>query len=718
MQKINVLVYAGPGSTRGSVHQCLYSLRSLLSPNYAVFTVTDRVILQEPWTKLCALLVFPGGADTAYCQSLNGDGNRIIEQYVRRGGAYLGFCAGGYYGSSRCEFEIENKALRVVGSRELSFFPGTCRGCAFKGFEYDSEAGARAVELCLPKLASGSALVSPKIACYYNGGGVFVNAAEYADKGIEILANYSGTLDVVDSGCAAVVYCKISEGRAILTGPHIEFDPANLDTKNETPEYLDMVRELSKNDSLRVALLKECLTKLGLTISPGAEVSMPHLSQLHLSSSDIQLVPDLLASWQSIITTNSIGENLIEAENDIFYLEKPVSECEFESKNKSNDKGTAPNLEQTMWSKRTLNTKGQLNDFHGVDDAGPKIINYDSIIKRITPHEAKWPETKETPYFDHQVFYRSLREYQEEKGSEAVDFGKYLMYGEVVTSTSTLLEKNPKLLSRIPTGFTFAATTQVAGRGRGSNLWISPAGSLLTSVYIKHPISLNSVGAIVFIQYLAAIAIVQGIHTYEKGFENLPIKLKWPNDIYAEDPSKRQSNSNKNSQQSYVKIGGILVNSSYTFNEGYNLVTGIGLNTTNAAPTTSLNTILDSYYQMNKKKESTSDPSILPPTFSHEKLLARILTRFETLYKRFCRTGFDSYFHDLYYSYWLHTDQIVTLEAEGGVQARIKGISSNWGLLKVEEISSSTGRPTGKVWELQSDNNSFDFFKGLLKKKM
>lgn len=41
---------------------------------------------------------------------------------------------------------------------------------------------------------------------------------------------------------------------------------------------------------------------------------------------------------------------------------------------------------------------------------------------------------------------------------------------------------------------------------------------------------------------------------------------------------------------------------------------------------------------------------------------------------------------------------------------------TNWGLLRAEELGWED-RPTGKVWELQSDSNSFDFFKGLLKTK-
>ena len=214
---------SGNGSTIESVRHCLYTLRRLLSPNYAVIPVTDSAILQEPWTPACALLVFPGGADLGYCRTLNGAGNRKIEQYVRRGGAYLGFCAGGYYGSSRCEFEVGNRPLEVVGPRELSLFPGTCRGCAFKGFVYHSEAGAKAVELNVEKDAFGSGIVPQAFQSYYNGGGVFVDAGKYVDKGVEVLATYAAPLDV-EGGVnpAAVVYCKVGEGGALLTGPHPE----------------------------------------------------------------------------------------------------------------------------------------------------------------------------------------------------------------------------------------------------------------------------------------------------------------------------------------------------------------------------------------------------------------------------------------------------------------------------------------------------------------
>ena len=206
-----------------AVRHCVYSLRRLLSDNYAVMSIKGDAIIEQPWTASCALLVFPGGADLGYCSTLNGEGNRRISQYVERGGSYIGFCAGAYYGSQRCEFEKGKKPLEVVGNRELAFYPGTCRGLAFPGFVYHSEVGARAVELKGLKDSFGKGTVPDIFRSYYNGGGVFVDAPLFKGRGVEILANFTQKLNVdPGEGSAAVVYCKVEQGAAILFCPHPE----------------------------------------------------------------------------------------------------------------------------------------------------------------------------------------------------------------------------------------------------------------------------------------------------------------------------------------------------------------------------------------------------------------------------------------------------------------------------------------------------------------
>ncbi|KAI1822081.1 class II aaRS and biotin synthetase [Xylaria intraflava] len=675
-RKLNVLVYNGTGTTVESVKHAIYSLRRLLSPNYAVIPVTENVLLKEPWAPSCALLVIPGGADLGYCRVLNGMGNHIISQYVRRGGRYLGFCAGAYYGSKKCEFEVGNRPMEVIGSRELAFFPGPCRGAAFSGFQYNSEAGAKAVRLNVRKTAfKGIGVVPEVVLSYFNGGGVFVNADD-PNHDVEVLASYDEKLDV-DGGTekAAAVYCRVGQGAAILTGPHPEFAPANLSPHLDIDGYAELVSSLREHEADRVNFLKACLTKLGLEVNQESS-GVPSLSHLHLSSIVSGNVDDLLFSWEDIISKEN-GEDYIRAENDTFHLEKP----------------------ETRWSMDTLKDTLPQNDSTGEltipssTTANEAVIDYTTVVKRIVTHERTWPEAKETPYFNHYAFFSCLREYRR-TDTDAENWGDYLMYGEVVTSTNTMLDKNLKLLGKLPSGFTVTATTQLAGRGRGSNVWVSPAGCLVMSTVINHPGHLATSRPVVFIQYLAAVAIVQAVKSYDKGYERLPVKLKWPNDIYAQDPR------DPSTARTYVKIGGILSNCVYTAGS-YQIVLGIGLNTTNGRPTTSLDALL---------------PPHLPP-FRMEKLAARILTRLESLHKAFIRNGFNRDMERVYYENWLHGRQIVTLQAEGGVRARIVGITPDWGMLKAEELGRDD-KPTGKMWALQSDENSFDFFKGLVKRKI
>jgi biotin--protein ligase len=59
----------------------------------------------------------------------------------------------------------------------------------------------------------------------------------------------------------------------------------------------------------------------------------------------------------------------------------------------------------------------------------------------------------------------------------------------------------------------------------------------------------------------------------------------------------------------------------------------------------------------------------------------------------------------------------VTVETANNLRAKVKGITRDWGLLLAEELGAGD-RETGHMISLQSDSNSFDFFKGLIKKKV
>lgn len=455
--------------------------------------------------------------------------------------------------------------------------------------------------------------------------------------------------------------------------------------------YGEIVDDLLAGDSRRTDFMKALLTKLGLTINQGSQ-AVPSLSRLHLSSAQHGEIPALLRSWQEagIISTED-GNEYIKGEQDTFRLEKTdgwnmadVTQAIADVMPKPIKNAIPP----------TLTTQSDTTE---TDTSSPdRILDYNAITKNLLPHPTSLPDPKETPHFNHHAFYTNLTHYQSLHPEISGDYGRILLYGEVLTSTQSLLDKNPTLLSNLPIGTTLTATTQLAGRGRGTNVWVAPPGSLVFSTILKHSLSLSDSAPVVFVQYLAAMAIISGIQNYDKSWKKLPVKLKWPNDVYALDPTTPKGEEDK-----WVKISGVLVNSSYSGGD-YSLIIGIGLNALNAAPTTSL--------QHLAQKAGLQSPGL-------EKLLASILVEFEAMYARFCHTGWDRGFEERYYANWLHSGQVVTLEMEGGKRARVEGISRDWGLLVVEELGFE-GRGTGRRWELQSDSNSFDFFRGLVRRKV
>jgi biotin--protein ligase len=458
-----------------------------------------------------------------------------------------------------------------------------------------------------------------------------------------------------------------------------------------------MVEALAADDKQRVDFMKACIAKLGLRPSQDDQ-AVPSLSRLHLSTLDSSEAAEIFASWTEIVEQVD-GEYLIKGENDTFQLEKQSGSCKSSDTLTLQDlsdslptviKDVLPAAMTTTSDSAAVAAAAAATTAPSEQQKDTAIIDYDKVTKKLLIHDTSLPDTKQTPYFNHHAYFSNLSTYRNHNLHMHQTFGNTLLYAEVITSTNTLLEKNPTLLQKLPVGTTLTATTQVAGRGRGNNVWVSPPGSLMFSTIFRHPSTLSATAPVVFIQYLAALAIVQGIHNYDRNYNVLPVKLKWPNDIYALDPTTKN----------HVKIGGILINSSYSGGGDYTLIAGIGLNVSNTAPTTSLNALCLQH-------------SLAPMTV--EKLLASILARFETLHLRFCSVGFAPLM-DEYYSHWLHGGQIVTLEQEGGVRVRIKGISRDWGLLVVDELGWED-RPTGRTWELQSDSNSFDFFRGLLKRK-
>ena len=739
---MNVLVYSGPGTTAESVKHCLESLRLHLSPSYAVVAVLEHALVNDPWMHKTSTLVLPGGADLPYCRVLNGEGNRKIARFVQRGGNFVGFCAGGYYAAAKCQFEV-GTPMEVSGPRELAFFPGTARGCVYKGFVYETQCGAKAARLVPEGDADGAPLYN-----YYNGGGCFVDAAAFPDT--EVLARYADPVELdADEDClAAVVLCKVGRGRALLTGTHPEYTPALLKAPAAADAALApglpyarayAVLADAAHDRRRRACMRDWLLRLGLRVNDSIDALVPQLTPIYVTS----LKPEAMLLMQQQLGVDRGGLTTMKDAHDVFVLhgdkEGHLMLAEPTEPPQGATSATDAEVPDASDAEAPDATDAEVPDATDAETpataaaaaaaaataaaaaSAAATADLDTAPKHVKFCAAA-PPYKLTPYFNINTYLERLRRLSAAGATGAVGaFGTTFGYAEVVTSTNTLLDKNPALLQHLPHGFTLTATTQVAGRGRGGNVWVNPRGVMATLVVFKIPVT-NSKALIVTLQYLCGLALVELILAYGSdvpgaaaGYEEMPIRLKWPNDIYLmkpqyfERPLAPAANAATldEDEEMYAKILGALLNSQY-LNRCFHLVWGVGVNVSNLAPTTLLNLVLDKLNALRARR------GLAPlPHYQHEVLLAKMLYTVEQFYAVFAKAGIKP-FLPLYYKRWFHLGQRVLVDAAGDGRQRqclIKGITEDHGLLVVEDVA------TGEVLELQPDGNSFDIFRGLIYRK-
>ncbi|KAJ9084247.1 biotin holocarboxylase synthetase [Entomophthora muscae] len=561
-------------------------------------------------------------------EHLAGEGNIRIRTFVENGGKFIGFCAGAYYSCGRVEFELGTK-LQMAAVRPLKFFPGLGRGAAFRGFDYESEDGARAAPITFEFLQAYPTLKCP---VYWDGGGAFINA--HLTSNVSVLATYDAISD--ESENAAAVLCKVGDkgGEALLSFVHPEYKP---------------------------------------------NANFPHLfNELNTASPEIE---EILFRW-----LNLIGFSV----NQAFERQHPTSPIQlmfFDGLPQSNNM-ESPTEAFAYATKAYPNTPVEGSSCYELEIPPP--IPGAKALKLIVNPDL---ETLSASPFQIKAYSEALMD-EIPLPSNCNSFGSPLLYAEVTTSTQRIFQENRYLLSALPSGAVFVASRQVAGKGRGTNVWVSPLGCLQFSLYLKHPLP-DRGASVVLVQYLTAVAIVEAVRT-KPGYEHLPLHIKWPNDIYGMSPSSARLN----------KIGGILVNTMYT-KDSCNVIVGVGLNVTNSHPTLCINDLIT---QMNKERSNRQGlPSL--PLFTQEELLARILSQLQTKYSDFItqQAGFTP-FLDSYYRYWLHGDQTVTLSARG-VNAKITGIQPHSGFLNATSVD-------GERYELQPDGNSFDMMTGLISTKV
>lgn len=242
-------VYTDYGAGIVSALHAKRMLEEVIGKTYEIREIKAEEVIEGKWKENAALLLMPGGVSAGYAQKLDGEGNKQIREFVQNGGAYLGICAGAYYGAGKVEFDKDNEHGYTV-VRELSFYNGVVEGPTFYPFSYGTYEGTCATSIVLPD--------GKKLSVYYKGGCHFLEHEKCENA--EILACY-------ENDKVAIVKMPFGSGVVILSGVHFEIDPKTLvsDAPEHGKPFLEpIIPALVKDDTDRVAFCSYILGELGI----------------------------------------------------------------------------------------------------------------------------------------------------------------------------------------------------------------------------------------------------------------------------------------------------------------------------------------------------------------------------------------------------------------------------------------------------------------------
>ncbi|CAN7751425.1 BPL-N domain-containing protein [Cupriavidus necator] len=267
MPKNQILTYVDAGASdwtaclmRTIGHQLnvgAYEIRAVIADDIRY----DKGLFDE-----AALFVMPGGADLPYCALLNGQPNARIRRFVEEGGVYLGICAGAYYACREIAFH-EGTRGAICDSRELVFVGAVAVGSLPEltgGKLYDgTPRTATAVRLNTTTKLTDKAMT---LCSHYHGGCRF-DFGNSIPAGTEVLATYAD----IEDAAPAIVSARVGEGRAVLSGVHLEISETELaDALNghtDGSEYLHLCKRLEAVNETRLAVFRNLLSHAGLALN-------------------------------------------------------------------------------------------------------------------------------------------------------------------------------------------------------------------------------------------------------------------------------------------------------------------------------------------------------------------------------------------------------------------------------------------------------------------
>ncbi|MEW4564616.1 serine hydrolase [Bremerella sp. JC770] len=224
-QTVRVAVFQGDGVGK-SVHDLIETLQQEDEP-FDVERITAEQIQQDALAEF-DVLIHPGGSGSKQAASLGEPGRERVRSFVKRGGGYLGVCAGAYLATNDYAWSLNLLDAKVVDRRHWA-------------------RGNGMVELQLSPAATAFFGHIPDEATIYYGQGPLLGRREWDDPKVpnyESLAIYKtgiaekGAPEGVMPGTSAIVRTRYGAGRVFCFSPHPELTDGSEAMINSAVHWL------------------------------------------------------------------------------------------------------------------------------------------------------------------------------------------------------------------------------------------------------------------------------------------------------------------------------------------------------------------------------------------------------------------------------------------------------------------------------------------------
>ena len=178
----------------------------------AVVTPVDGEAVRAGALDAADVLVMPGGSSVTEAKTLGAEGREKVKDFIRRGGGYVGTCAG-------CCLLMEPASHHPDMLHLIPFKFGPSGGKADMSIAFNERATALA------------GINKGKVSVRFSEGPVLLPSTPVEDANIEVVATYDSDLNSMGekerpsrAGCAAAVAGTYGKGRIFVFAVHPEYD--------------------------------------------------------------------------------------------------------------------------------------------------------------------------------------------------------------------------------------------------------------------------------------------------------------------------------------------------------------------------------------------------------------------------------------------------------------------------------------------------------------